>query len=1028
MQVGEGKATRKSEEITSTPTRASSAEVTPRPTVNERAQAQTKKAKKKGLEEYFGAGARVPPPSLEGTPIDAVGKRRGGAEGAPSGSDMGKGESTALKGNRKDINDKQRESPTTVTRRSKKAPRPADDEHSRRSKKTRSDDEISSPDEAGDGNVANLEAIKGSLWKKGLGTPSTKGPRVTDKKKATFAEAAKKAPLKSSVPAIRHKKCVVAFSVRVDKGKDTQAAFGKKLIAGLSFLQAHIDKHSLFFAIDESDSSRPPIKEKADLPAYQVILRRYFAIPNERAFDNVNQEGGRAIRGSAVMGFSKDPKECLDEAAGDLRHMGCAIYFKQCQEVHTVARQLLLGAPNTIEEEVIFRTIDEELRRIESRLTSEGNAEYKYTSRQLSKWLKYAVVREYPAGMPWEGAEEKKQKQGTNNARLAYVLHVHEKDYDRLAILLAFAKEWKVWQQHWGNTAFTVEVPNEKSSQAERTRYIQMVQTHGSIQLSMGAAMLEGLIDVDTRFSLRLLPDADGNAREPTETSVREILSLMEISGHKAWICLSTGQNGVTTGYFSSVVQEISEHVEAFIACPGAQVYWWLRRRGCLTEDINRLIRHCFTLSQQQKVTASKYLKDLGHAVVERTEGDDIIQASSSEGIYDLTLGLSDKERRSLASRGHNAEAITFGEAKEGSMEAHNFSAALSLTSLRSSKGRGRGTVAPPAPNPTLAQSVYSIGTSRITNESEERSDEEDDDTDNSPENTLVAIDGMDIVMGNQGKGAMLLSTASMEEGADNAEKQGDVDMEENAEVGSQTDSDDPSWNEDSKEDAQLTEKMTKATNHLQLDSEEESSDGSDFGEDDLSVRSNDLDLKLSDFESTADEVSSGEFDANYVKKCASPKTFLHSLWNAAGPSPRAMRICLEIIKEELRGQIAGVPAEFRDLPVQLIDHMYEEAGEDPNDVIQYISQISEEIGKHEDDEAEETSESHVKAMQFDEKEPAPNPPHPGDGGAQEASKTHGPPPGAQQASPAEGTSTEPAKEAGGDKDGVHSMSMAGSE
>ena len=66
-----------------------------------------------------------------------------------------------------------------------------------------------------------------------------------------------------------------------DKGKDTQARFGKKFIAALSFLQAHIDMNSLFFAIDESDSSRPPLKEKADLPVYQVILRRYFAIPNE---------------------------------------------------------------------------------------------------------------------------------------------------------------------------------------------------------------------------------------------------------------------------------------------------------------------------------------------------------------------------------------------------------------------------------------------------------------------------------------------------------------------------------------------------------------------------------------------------------------------------------------------------------------------------------------------------------------------------------------------------------------------------
>ena len=65
-----------------------------------------------------------------------------------------------------------------------------------------------------------------------------------------------------------------------------------------------------------------------------------------------------------------------------------------------------------------------------------------------------------------------------------------------------------------------------------------MVQTHGSVQLSMGAAMLKGLIDADTSFSLRLLPDAEGKAREATDTSVQEIFNLMEINGHKVWICL----------------------------------------------------------------------------------------------------------------------------------------------------------------------------------------------------------------------------------------------------------------------------------------------------------------------------------------------------------------------------------------------------------------------------------------------------------------------------------------------------------
>ena len=62
----------------------------------------------------------------------------------------------------------------------------------------------------------------------------------------------------------------------------------------------------------------------------------------------------------------------------------------------------------------------------------------------------------------------------------------------------------------------------------------------------------------------------------------------------------------------------------------------------------------------------------------------------------------------------------------------------------------------------------------------------------------------------------------------------------------------------------------------------------------------------------------------------------------------------MEIIKEDLAGQIAGIPAEFRDLPEQLITFMYKEAGEDPHTAIAFISEIQEEIGKYDDDEEEE--------------------------------------------------------------------------
>jgi hypothetical protein len=96
-----------------------------------------------------------------------------------------------------------------------------------------------------------------------------------------FAEAVSKGATEKFLPVTTHKKSVVAFSVRVNKGKDTQVAFGKKIIATLSFLQTHIDKQAVFFAIDGSVSDRPPIKEKADLPGFQVILRRYFTIPSD---------------------------------------------------------------------------------------------------------------------------------------------------------------------------------------------------------------------------------------------------------------------------------------------------------------------------------------------------------------------------------------------------------------------------------------------------------------------------------------------------------------------------------------------------------------------------------------------------------------------------------------------------------------------------------------------------------------------------------------------------------------------------
>jgi hypothetical protein len=73
-----------------------------------------------------------------------------------------------------------------------------------------------------------------------------------------------------------------------------------------------------------------------------------------------------------------------------------------------------------------------------------------------------------------------------NNARLAYVLQVYQPNYNRISKLCHMAKQRKLWANHWGNTAFTVEIPENNSQQGKKVRYIQMVQTHGSVQLASG--------------------------------------------------------------------------------------------------------------------------------------------------------------------------------------------------------------------------------------------------------------------------------------------------------------------------------------------------------------------------------------------------------------------------------------------------------------------------------------------------------------------------------------------------------------
>jgi hypothetical protein len=95
--------------------------------------------------------------------------------------------------------------------------------------------------------------------------------------------------------------------------------------------------------------------------------------------------------------------------------------------------------------------------------------------------------------MPWENQAENKKQHTSNNLRLAFVFHVHCPDEQRLATLLYCAKYRNLWYEHWGGVAFTVEQPDFTTPAGVKDRYIEMVQSHGAIQLSMGRQQFQVL-------------------------------------------------------------------------------------------------------------------------------------------------------------------------------------------------------------------------------------------------------------------------------------------------------------------------------------------------------------------------------------------------------------------------------------------------------------------------------------------------------------------------------------------------------
>ena len=113
----------------------------------------------------------------------------------------------------------------------------------------------------------------------------------------------------------------------------------------------------------------------------------------------------------------------------------------------------------------------------------------------------------------------------------------------------------------------------------------------------------------------------------------------------------------------------------------------------------------------------------------------------------------------------------------------------------------------------------------------------------------------------------------------------------------------------------------------FKVDPDSNDKEGKDFSEDNLGVHLEDHSLGQ-DYDISL-EVSSGVFGTNYANTFEEPDSFKELLWNIAGPSVGGMIIFLDLLKDDLEADKAGLPAEFTKIPATLLALLVKEAGKE---------------------------------------------------------------------------------------------------
>ena len=296
----------------------------------------------------------------------------------------------------------------------------------------------------------------------------------------------------------------VEFKVQVDKqkGKKTKECFEETMAGGIEFLRESMSEGKSNFSIVpkmKSNTTAKVIKSRKDFPKHQHGWKSIYAsFENRYAFSAIARDKDtKTMKGTMRIAANVDIEEGLEDIEQDLwDDFKISFTKKPLQECDTTADQMWCGLPLDVGILIVKQVSDKILKPL---WISMGN--------NLDDFPKYAIIKEWPGGMPW--TNRKPGEKYEDNGRKTFVYMVARKDAHKLNKLLEVAKDLNLWAGTWGEKVFTLQmVPNPKEgddveTEDRREEYQNLVRENGSLAMSRGCTVLRGCHDYETKFTLR---------------------------------------------------------------------------------------------------------------------------------------------------------------------------------------------------------------------------------------------------------------------------------------------------------------------------------------------------------------------------------------------------------------------------------------------------------------------------------------------------------------------------------------------